>query len=154
MDKLEFERFIEQYVEALNSQDVEAIEGFHSANSVSLAIRATNQEMHEAGRRQYHEAYSRAFPDAHMTIEGMVIDCDTGGATFQWCVRGTQKGAFMGFKASGRKAEVYGCSVLEIQDGKIYRETSYSDSGALMRQLGHMEAYAARVARGPQKGQA
>lgn len=149
MNKKELEQFVEKYVAALNSQDVEAIEGFHSADSVSLAIRAMNQKMQKAERRQYHEAYNRAFPDAHMSIEGTVIDAETGRAAFQWRVRGTQKGAFMGLKASGREAEVHGCSVLEIRDGKIYSETSYSDSGALMRQLGHMEAYATRVAREP-----
>ena len=53
--------------------------------------------------------------------------------------RGTHTGPLDGIPPTGRRAEVVGCNVVEIRDGKIHRERDYYDTMALMQQLGLAE---------------
>jgi steroid delta-isomerase-like uncharacterized protein len=136
MKAQEMRQFAQQYVDALNSGDPDKIESFFAPGAVSVSVRGKEQQMDRAARREYHTDYRRAFPDAHMTIEDTTVDADKGSIAFQWKVVGTHKGGFMGMGPTNKKLEIRGNSVLEVQNGKITKETSYSDTAALMRQLG------------------
>lgn len=89
------------------------------------------------GREQAGEMmrmYLRAFPDLRFTIEQMVVSGDY--VITRWKSSGTQKGELMGILPSGRVAEVHGCEVNEVKNGRITRDWSYRDTGTVMRQLG------------------
>jgi predicted ester cyclase len=49
---------------------------------------------------------------------------------------GTHKDDLMGVAATGKQASFPVCLVLELRDGKIYREREYYDSMVIFAQLG------------------
>jgi steroid delta-isomerase-like uncharacterized protein len=54
----------------------------------------------------------------------------------EWIMSGTHIGNTPRFKATGKRFSVPGISSIEIQDGKIIRETDYWDMYSLLKQLG------------------
>ena len=52
-------------------------------------------------------------------------------AAIQWRATGTFRGApFQGIEPTGRRIEVRGCDCIEVEDGKITRNTAYYDGAA------------------------
>ena len=50
--------------------------------------------------------------------------------------RGTHRGDFMGIAPTGRPVTIPVCNVLELRDGKIYREREYIDMANILVQIG------------------
>jgi steroid delta-isomerase-like uncharacterized protein len=58
-------------------------------------------------------------------------------AAIEWVMSGTHKGDFPGIPATGNRfSSVRGASVLELEAGKIRRESDYWDAATFMRQVG------------------
>jgi steroid delta-isomerase-like uncharacterized protein len=58
-------------------------------------------------------------------------------AAIEWVMSGTHKGDFPGVLATGKRfSSVRGTSILELEAGKIRRESDYWDSATFMRQVG------------------
>ncbi len=55
----------------------------------------------------------------------------------EWVMSGTHKGDFPGIPATGKRfSSVRGTSILELEAGKIRRESDYWDAATFMRQVG------------------
>ena len=78
--------------------------------------------------------YAEAFPDATTEIKKVVVQGDTAVAEF--VARGTHKGDLMGVKPTGKRVEITICNIIELRDGKAYREREYMDTLAMFSQLG------------------
>jgi steroid delta-isomerase-like uncharacterized protein len=58
-------------------------------------------------------------------------------AAIEWVMSGTHKGDFPGIPATGKRfSSVRGTSILELETGKIRRESDYRDAATFMRQVG------------------
>jgi steroid delta-isomerase-like uncharacterized protein len=58
-------------------------------------------------------------------------------ATIEWVMSGIHKGDFPGIPATGKRfSSVRGTSILELEAGKIRRESDYWDAATFMRQVG------------------
>ena len=58
-------------------------------------------------------------------------------AVIEWAMSGTHTGDFPGMPATGKRfAAVRGSSILELESGKIRRESDYWDAATFMRQVG------------------
>ncbi|MGH6814982.1 MAG: ester cyclase [Hyphomicrobiaceae bacterium] len=58
-------------------------------------------------------------------------------AAVEWVMSGTQKGDFPGMPATGKRfSSVRGSSILEIEAGRIRRESDYWDAATFMKQVG------------------
>ncbi len=58
-------------------------------------------------------------------------------ATIEWVMSGTHKGDFPGMPATGKRfSSVRGVSILELEAGKIRRESDYWDAATFMKQVG------------------
>jgi len=55
-----------------------------------------------------------------------------GHGTIEWIFSGTDKGVFN----TGKKFSVRGVSVIDLRDGKIFRNLDFYDSATIMRQVG------------------
>jgi steroid delta-isomerase-like uncharacterized protein len=55
-----------------------------------------------------------------------------GHGTIEWIFSGTDKGVFN----TGKKFSVRGVSVIDVRDGKIFRNLDFYDSATIMRQVG------------------
>ncbi len=84
------------------------------------------------------ELYTTAFPDLSFEVRATHAPSDDVSVV-ELVARGTHTGPLDGIPPTGRRAEVVGCNVVEIRDGKIHRERDYFDTMALMRQLGLAE---------------
>jgi predicted ester cyclase len=54
----------------------------------------------------------------------------------EFTASGTQTGELSGIPPTGRSVSADVCNVVEVRDGKIYREREYYDVMGLMQQLG------------------
>jgi steroid delta-isomerase-like uncharacterized protein len=135
MDTNEMRSFVEQYVKALNSNDINAVEKFHSEISVSKSGGQPGSGMKRAQRQQYFRQRQRAFPDSQMTVSKIDVDPRSGRATFEWDVISTHTGHFKGVPPTNRRVTHKGTTELIIRNGKIMTETSYQDMAAFLRQL-------------------
>lgn len=140
MTEKEMQKFVKDYVKAINSHDNNAIEGYHADNSVSVSAGDPGHTMDRATRRRYFQEREKAFPDAKMTARNIKVDPKTGTATFDWTIRGTHKGEFKGMAPSNKQVTNRGTSELKIKNGKITRETSRQDVATFTKQVGALAA--------------
>jgi steroid delta-isomerase-like uncharacterized protein len=76
-----------------------------------------------------------AFPDFEFAVEQCTASAQM--AVVQWRATGSFRGApFQGIEPTGRRIEIRGCDCIEIEDGKITRNTAYYDGAAFARGLG------------------
>lgn len=87
--------------------------------------------------RDFFRGLFGALPDAEMTVER--VTADERVAAVQWRMSGTfDGGPFQGIEPTGRRLELRGCDCVEVEDGKIVRNTAYYDAMAFARQVGMM----------------
>jgi steroid delta-isomerase-like uncharacterized protein len=82
--------------------------------------------------------FAGAFPDAVLEVKKVYTQGDT--AIAEMIGRGTHNGALMGIPPTGRRVEINICNVMELRDGKIYREREYMDMLTMMVQMGVVPA--------------
>jgi len=58
-------------------------------------------------------------------------------AAIEWVMSGTHKGDLPGMPATGKRfSSVRGSTILELEGGKIRRESDYWDAATFMKQVG------------------
>ena len=57
-------------------------------------------------------------------------------ASMEWVMSGTHKGDFPGMPGTGKRFSTRGVTVLELDAGKIRRNSDYWDAASVMRQVG------------------
>jgi steroid delta-isomerase-like uncharacterized protein len=58
-------------------------------------------------------------------------------AIIEWVMSGTHKGDLQGMPATGKRiSSVRGSTILELEAGKIRRESDYWDAATFMKQVG------------------
>jgi steroid delta-isomerase-like uncharacterized protein len=80
------------------------------------------------------QTYAEAFPDGRIEMRKTFVQGDAAVAEF--VVRGHQTGSLLGAPPTGNYMEIPVCNVIELRDGKIYREREYIDMLAMLSQLG------------------
>jgi steroid delta-isomerase-like uncharacterized protein len=85
--------------------------------------------------REFFGSMFAAFPDFQFSVEQSVASPQM--AAVQWRATGTFRGApFQGIEPTGRRVDIRGCDCIEVEDGKIVRNTAYYDGAAFARGLG------------------
>jgi steroid delta-isomerase-like uncharacterized protein len=84
------------------------------------------------------QMFASAFPDGRIDVVNIKETGDT--AIVEFVGRGTHKGELMGVAPTGKTLALPVCLILEVRDGKIYREREYMDIMTMMTQLGVMPA--------------
>jgi steroid delta-isomerase-like uncharacterized protein len=97
---------------------------------VALGIYRGHAEM-----RELFTGLFAATPDLEMTIEA--VTSDERRCVIQWRSAGTHTGpSFMGLDPTGKRIELRGVDVMEVEDGLVVRNTVYYDGAAFARALG------------------
>jgi steroid delta-isomerase-like uncharacterized protein len=86
------------------------------------------------GVKKYIADMRAAFPDLHITIEGMVAEGDM--VAIQYTMRGTFKGKWMDIAPTGKKFVLPNAGFARFKDGKQVEVWPYLDSLTLYQQLG------------------
>ncbi len=123
-----------EMADAWNKRDFSAIRGLcHREYSYTGPDGKEITGGPDAGAGVY-EMYSKGFPDGRLEVRRVYADGNT--AIAEMVGRGTHGGNFMGAPPSGKRAEVVICNVVELRDGKIYREREYMDMLTILSQIG------------------
>lgn len=85
------------------------------------------------------EAYFAAFPDLSLEFRHEYA-VDEATSIIEVTARGTHTGPLDDIPATGKSIEMIVCNVVEVRDGKIYREREYYDTLSLLTQLGVLPA--------------
>jgi len=84
----------------------------------------------QAEVRKFFFSELEGVPDLELKLER--ADIHGGHGTIEWTFRGTDKDVFK----TGKKFSVRGVSVVDMRDGKIFRNVDYYDAATIMRQVG------------------
>jgi steroid delta-isomerase-like uncharacterized protein len=83
---------------------------------------------------QVAQTYTAAFPDLRIDIKQIHVAGNVAVAEF--IASGTHNGELMGISPTGKSVTMPVCNVLEVRDGRIYREREYFDQMTMLAQLG------------------
>ncbi len=86
-----------------------------------------------AGVKQFFAMFGAAFPDAQVTIDGMVAEDDR--VAVATTLTGTHEGELMGIAPTGRRVAVTGIDMVRIEHGRIVEHRGLTDTVGLLRQL-------------------
>ena len=128
------EQVARSYFAALSARDAAAMAGHWSAEGVDdivpFGVLRGPDEV-----RSFFEAQFAAIPDLETTVDRVVAD--EHSASVQWRMRGTFSGApFQGIEPTGKWLELRGVDVVEVEDGKIVRNSAYYDAMTFAREIG------------------
>lgn len=121
------------YIKAILAQDWAGMERLLHREYVYIGSDG-QEHPGAAGARAQAEPFVTAFPDLHLTIKSTHTAGDT--TVFEFVATGTHKGDLGGIAPTGNSVVMPVCNVIEVRDGKIYREREYYDTMHLMTQLG------------------
>jgi steroid delta-isomerase-like uncharacterized protein len=88
--------------------------------------------------------YATAFPDGKLEIKNIYVAGNVQIAEFR--ATGTHKGDLKGIAPTNKPFDITVCNVIEVRDGKAYREREYFDMLTLMAQLGVVQPPGMRAA--------
>jgi steroid delta-isomerase-like uncharacterized protein len=130
----EVRAFIERHADHWNRQDTDALCRQHAEDGVVVSP----MFRHTQGRSQICDSYAalfKAFPDWRIRFGAPIIDGNRVAITFS--VTATHQGEFMGFPGTGRRCEIEGVSLFELDaDLHIKEERRVYDFTGLLSQLG------------------
>jgi steroid delta-isomerase-like uncharacterized protein len=122
------------YFDALAARDADRMASHWSDQGVDDIVPLAVLRGPDEVRRFFAELFA-AFPDEEVTVRRVIGD--ERQAAVEWRITGTFTGApFQGIEPTGRWLEVRGVDLLEVEDGKLLRNTSYYDGAAFARQIG------------------
>jgi steroid delta-isomerase-like uncharacterized protein len=122
------------YFAAVTARDPDAMAQFWAEDGIDELV-PVGIFRGPAEVRSFFAGMFAAFPDMEFTVERTTATADV--VAVQWRARGTFRGApFQGIEPTGRRIEVRGCDCVEVEDGKIVRNTAYYDGAAFARGLG------------------
>lgn len=123
-----------RYFAALQARDAKAMAACWSEDGIEDIVPLRVMRGPEEVREFFAGLFS-AMPDAETTVHNVVAS--ERQAAVEWRTVGTFTGTpFEGVEATGGRVELRGLDLLEIEDGRILKNTAYYDGAAFMRQLG------------------
>ena len=128
------EDVVRAYFDALNERDYEQAAALFSDDcefvSVASGVKFTGTDSMLHGLREFTEA----FPDWAVEVANVVASGPY--VSTEWRTTGTHEGEFRGESPTGIRFRREGCSVAEVEDGRIVRYRDYYDRATLLEQLG------------------
>ena len=120
--------------DAVAAKDVDAILSFWKPDGVQDWVAIGIRRGHDEIRSMFEEIFA-ATPDFEIVVERICADDET--ACVQWRSSGTfDGGPFLGIEPNGRRIDLRGVDVMQIEDGLISRNTVYYDGAAFARAVG------------------
>ena len=122
-----------QILDAWNRRDWESYRSFLHSDYRYIGPDGKELAGPEAGLN-LAKMYANAFPDGKIEIKNVFVAGTT--AVCEFVARGTHKGDLKGVAPTGKRVEINVCNVMEVRDGKSYREREYMDMLTMMVQVG------------------
>jgi steroid delta-isomerase-like uncharacterized protein len=124
------------YFEAAAARDPDGMASHWSADGVEDLVPIGILRGPAEVRGFFTELFT-AVPDFDFVVER--ITANERVAAVQWRASGTfEGGPFQGIDSTGRRVELRGCDCVEVDGGKLVRNTAYWDNMAFARSIGMM----------------
>jgi len=122
------------YFDALRAQDPDAMAALWDDDGVEDVVPLGVFRGPEGVRNLFRELFA-AVPDFDFTVQRLLADDRV--AVVEWRATGVfDGGPFNGIDPTGRRVELRGSDWVEVEDGKIVRNTGYYDGAAFARGIG------------------
>ncbi len=133
------ERVLEGWARAWSSHDLEQLLALFTDDCTYEDVTFGVINRGKAQLRAFAEGVFAGVPDFTVEITSRVVAGDR--AAMEWLMSGTHRGDFPGMPATGKRfAGLRGVTVLELEGGKIRRNSDYWDAATAMRQVGLLPA--------------
>jgi predicted ester cyclase len=99
--------------------------------SVHGRVTATDADAETAALQAWWAAAS----DVHLLADDIFAAGEL--VTVRYRLVGTHDGPLAGRPPTGKRFELHGCTILQVQGGRVKRVWRYSDTAGLMQQLGN-----------------
>jgi steroid delta-isomerase-like uncharacterized protein len=125
---------VRAYFEAMDNRDVGGMLAHWRADGVEDVVPVGVKRGHgELG--EFFGSMFAAMPDAHTTVTRLVAGEQS--CAVEWRIEGTFSGApYMGIEPTGKRVEIRGLDLIELEDGEIVSLTAYFDGASYARQIG------------------
>ena len=120
-------------IETLNRGDVEKTHQFYTDDATYVTDGIPNGTVEDL--IEHAKMWQEAVPDLEADITETVVDED-GAITFEYVVRGTQKGQLSDIPPTGESFEAKGVGFAELENGLIDEYTLVFDRFGMFQQLG------------------
>lgn len=132
------EQHVRSYFDAMDRRDVEAMVSHWREDGVEdvvpVGLLRGRDEM-----RQYFRTVFAATPDATTTVTRLVAGEQS--CAVEWRLEGTFEGEpYLGIEPTGKRVEIRGLDLFELEDGEIVSNTGYFDGASFARQIGMLPA--------------
>jgi steroid delta-isomerase-like uncharacterized protein len=127
------EAIVSGMFEALNARDYPRAAGAIAEHCEWCSVAAETVHRGPGAIVNGLREFVAAFPDWRADVVN-VFDCGAF-AVVEWDSSGTFRNAFRGREPNGKRFRRRGCSVAEIEGGKIVRYRDYYDRVTLLKQL-------------------
>jgi steroid delta-isomerase-like uncharacterized protein len=128
------EGHVRSYFDAMARRDAEAMREHWREDGVEDVVPVGVLR----GRDEIHSFFSATFaamPDVETTLTRLVAG--DSSAAVEWRMSGHFTGApFQGIEPTGKRVEVRGLDLFELEDGKLVSNTAYYDGMSFARQIG------------------
>jgi steroid delta-isomerase-like uncharacterized protein len=125
------------YAEAFSKGNLKAVDGIIAPNCIDHEMVMPGQKQGLDGFKATVVDMRKAFPD--LKIEMVDFSYSKGKAFVRYHMTGTNKGAFMGKPATGKKVDLWGFDEIRFKNGLAVEHWGQGDDMALMQQLGMMQ---------------
>jgi steroid delta-isomerase-like uncharacterized protein len=124
-----------EMLDAVNKRDIPRFRDLLHPDYTYTGADGVEHQGPDAGVAQV-ETFVAAFPDLRLDLNNHHAAGDA--SVVEFTARGTHEAELEGIPATGKSIEIVVCDVIEVRDGKVYREREYFDQMTMMQQLGVM----------------
>lgn len=126
---------VAEYFDAIREQDMDRAVAQWKPGSIDH-LSGFGDLIAPDGIRDWFNDLFAAVPDFRLEVRDMVAEGNR--IAVHWHATGTFDGTgkFQGFAPNGRRIELEGCDLLEVEDGKVVRNDAYSNGMEFARQIG------------------
>ena len=125
---------LEQYIEAWNEGDFEAIGEMLATDFQYERLNLPTTKITREEMKGYAMMIRSAFPDLKMNIQQTIAEEDI--LVLRGIITGTHEGEFQGIQPTGNKIEFTSIGIFRIEDGKIVEVKELVDMLSFMQPLG------------------
>jgi steroid delta-isomerase-like uncharacterized protein len=126
----------EAWSQFFDERNMEIINDQYFTEDVTVVIPGDNIIGIE-GTKNYYGNFLTGFSDAEFTFVDIFGQGDK--LVKHWNFRGTHDGDFFGIPPTGKSLNLYGTTLILMEDGKIKQEQDFFDNLDMLTQLGLME---------------
>jgi steroid delta-isomerase-like uncharacterized protein len=130
---------VRKWFDNLNSHNLDHNDQF-LANDVRVEAAGAPGVMNRDQGRAYNQQFLDAFPDLHFDLKDIIAQGDL--VSVSWVAKGTHKAPLkygstgITLSPTNRMATVPGCTITEVRNNKIVRQSVYWDQVTFLTQLG------------------